>query len=137
MRPTWDVWWLHGAIWASERGECIRRQVGALVVKDNDLISQGYNGAPAGRPSCLQGACPRARSTVAPGSSYDTGPGTCIAIHGEANALLRAGRDARGATLYVSCMPCDGCLKLADGAGIIRTVWPDQETGHVLERITT
>lgn len=64
--------------------------------------------------------CPDA---VAPGSSYDTGKGACIAIHSEANALIRAGDRARGATLYCTSEPCEGCWRLIKGAGTARAVW--------------
>jgi dCMP deaminase len=93
------------------------------------IIATGYNGAAAGAPGCLTAdACPRGRLSldeVLPGSSYDTGPGACIAIHAEANALLYAdGHRTRGATLYVTSEPCEGCQRLIDGAGIIRVVHP-------------
>jgi dCMP deaminase len=62
--------------------------------------------------------------SVAPSSSYDTGPGSCIAIHAEANALLRAGPKARGMIMVVTEKPCDGCLKLCRGAGLDCVLWP-------------
>jgi dCMP deaminase len=59
------------------------------------------------------------------GSSYDTGPGACIAVHAEANALLYAGVDGcKGSTLYVTCAPCDGCDRLICASGIARVVYP-------------
>lgn len=64
--------------------------------------------------------CPDA---VAAGSSYDTGPGMCIALHAEQNATIRAGQAARGAYLYITDEPCDGCWKLLRGAGYDRVVW--------------
>lgn len=61
---------------------------------------------------------------VAPRSSYDTGAGSCIAVHAEANALLYAdGMRTRGATLYCTDKPCDGCQRLIEGAGIERVVF--------------
>lgn len=64
--------------------------------------------------------CP---DSVAPGSSYDTGPGMCIATHAEANALLLAGIRSRGAVMYVSEAPCDGCKKLMESAGVLCVSW--------------
>jgi dCMP deaminase len=120
-RPAVERWGVGMAEAASTRAECTRRKVGAIVLdSDGRIVGAGYNGAPAGKPSCLDGACPRAFSEVAPGSSYDTGPGSCIAIHAEANALLDAGRLARGGQLMVSSAICDGCLRLAKGA---RVAW--------------
>lgn len=120
-RPSVERWGVGMAEAASTRAECTRRKVGAIVLdRDGRIVGAGYNGAPAGKPSCLDGACPRAFSDVAPGSSYDTGAGSCIAIHAEANALLDAGRLSRGGQLMVSSAICDGCLRLAKGA---RVAW--------------
>lgn len=95
---------------------------------DHNIVDDpGYNGSWPGGPSCLKGECPRAFSDVEPGSSYDTGPGTCHAIHAEANALLKAGRKAKGCTLYVTREPCQGCMKLIRAALIARIVWPEGE----------
>lgn len=127
-RPTWDEYWLAGAEWTATRAECTRSRVGALLVKRNRLVAQGYNGAPAGESSCLTGACPRSKSTVLPGSSYDTGPGVCISTHAELNVLLFAGSaQQHGATLYVTREPCDGCWKVVKASGVVRVVWPEGE----------
>lgn len=117
------------AVAASARAECTRRKVGAVVVRERRVVGTGYNGAPEGaKQTCLTGDCPRAKSDVEPGSSYDSGPGTCIAIHAEANALLDVGRRlAKGSTLYTTAKPCDGCIKLIQGAGVKRVVWPGGE----------
>lgn len=126
-RPTWDVYWLNVTRAIATRADCSRRQVGAIVVDSaNRIISAGYNGSPPGGKSCLAGECPRANSSVLPGSSYDTGPGACIAVHAEANALLYAGQSrCVGSTLYCTDKPCDGCQKLIEATGIIRVVFPE------------
>lgn len=129
-RPGWDEYYLGLAMAASVRGDCVRRRVGALLVtRQNWSMVSGYNGAAPGRPGCLSdGACPRAFSDVPPGSSYDAGPGSCIALHAEQNVIIRAsGEDLWGGTLYVSEEPCDGCRRMIEGAGIIRAVWPGGE----------
>lgn len=126
-RPSWDEFFLAGCEWVKSRADCSRRKVGAILVdSQHRLVSTGYNGAESGGPSCLSGDCPRASSSVLPGSSYDTGPGACIAVHAEANALLYAGeRGARMGTLYISDAPCDGCKRLILAAGVARVVWPN------------
>ncbi|MFC9974332.1 deoxycytidylate deaminase [Spirillospora sp. NPDC127200] len=126
-RPDWDEYFIKIAEAVALRGDCTRRQVGAVVVDGSRrIVSTGYNGSQPSGPSCLAGECPRARSGVEPGSSYDTGPGTCHAVHAEANALLYAGRDGTsGSTLYLTTEPCDGCWRLIHAAGISRVVWPD------------
>lgn len=126
MRPDWDEYFLNIAEAVAARADCKRRRVGAVIVARNRIVATGYNGAPAGDRGCLAGACPRGYRTheeLPPGSSYDTGPGSCIAVHAEANALLYADRDrAEGGTLYCTEDPCDGCLRLIRGAGITSVV---------------
>lgn len=131
-RPSFDEWALGIAQAVAARGDCTRRQVGAVILDVNHrVVSTGYNGAPSGRPGCLTaGACPRAGSDVEPGSSYDTGPGACTAIHAEANALLHGDWAAmQGATVYVTDEPCEGCRKLIRGAGLVRIVFPEHRFG--------
>lgn len=154
-RLGWDDYYLGIADAVAVRADCTRRKVGAIVVKDNSIISTGYNGAPPGEPGCLSdGACPRGlhyknmnydsmdygyhcggcsttwkkvawpcELAVAQGSSYDTGAGSCIALHAEQNALIRAGDRAQGATLYCTEESCDACLRLVRGAGIAAAIW--------------
>jgi len=127
QRPDWDAYFLGIAEAVSRRGDCTRRQVGAVVVdRRHRIVSTGYNGAEPGGPSCLEGACPRAHSDVPPDSSYDSGPGACIAVHAEANALLYAGLDGtKGSSLYLTHRPCPGCMKLIRAAGIQTIIWPN------------
>lgn len=120
-RPSWGVYFSAIAYCVATRADCTRAKVGAVVVKDNRIVSTGYNGAPAGEPGCE--ACPRRHSSVEPGSSYDSGEGYCVAIHAEANALLYADRDKTvGAMLYVTKDPCEGCSRLIKAAGIAGVV---------------
>lgn len=134
-RPTWDEWGLAGAVWVASRADCSRRQVGAVILDGGHrVVATGYNGAPAGEKGCLTAsACPRGRSNVAAydepgGSSYDIGPGACIALHAEQNAVIRAShRDMLGATMYVTHEPCPGCHRMLRGTPIIRVVWPGGE----------
>jgi dCMP deaminase len=128
-RPSWDEYFLDIAMAVATRADCTRRKVGAVVVKDRRIRATGYNGAPAGEPGCI--SCPRRVSTVAPGSSYDTGAGACVAVHAEANALLYCDReDLIGATLYLTTDPCEGCQKLIRATGVVRVVWPEGELNY-------
>lgn len=126
MRPTWNEWGLDLAKTVSKRADCSRRQVGAVVLGgDHRVVSTGYNGSYPGGPSCIDGDCPRANSSVDPGSSYDTGPGACISVHAEANAVLFADRESlKEATIYITDAPCDGCLKLLKNTPLVQIVWP-------------
>lgn len=128
-RPDWDEYFLGVATAVAARADCTRRRVGAVIVKDKRIVSTGYNGAPKGTIGCLEGACPRAHSDAPPMSSYDTGVGSCIAVHAEANAIVYAdGLRTVGATLYCTDKPCDGCRRLIAAAGIERVVYPWKES---------
>ena len=131
-RPDWGTWALGIATAVAARGDCSRKQVGAVILDTRHrVVSTGYNGSPPGGPSCLAGECPRASTDVAPGSSYDTGPGVCIALHAEQNALLWAD-PARlpGSVMYITCEPCPGCTRMIAGSGIASAVWPDGSAQH-------
>lgn len=131
-RPDWDTYFLGIAEAVAARSDCERSCVGAVVVKDRRIRGTGYNGAPAGRPGCVE--CPRRTSSVVPGSSYDSGPGTCHAVHAEANALLYCDReDLIGAALYITREPCYGCRKLIAATGVSRVVTPEGETRYTAD----
>lgn len=122
-KPDWDTYFAWIAKAVALRADCSRRKVGSVVVRDNRIVSSGYNGSPPGGPSCLAGGCPRADSGVDHGSSYDTGAGHCIAAHSESNSIIYAGRDGcLDSTLYLTCDPCEGCGRLVEAAGIARVV---------------
>lgn len=161
-RPDWHEYGLNLARAAATRGDCTRRQVGAVILDaQHRVVSVGYNGSYPGGPSCLGGDCPRGRhyaasafevdgvryestycacgrrwpcpDAVPAGSSYDTGPGACIAVHAEMNALLAVDDRSRllGAALYVTAEPCDGCLKILRSTPLRAIHWRtgDQVTG--------
>jgi dCMP deaminase len=126
-RPNWDQYFLNIAEAISKRADCRRRQVGAVLVsEDNLIIAHGYNGTRAGQSGCLSGACPRGLQ------SYEQQPGlqnygNCIASHAEANTLLHATQPVQGLTIYINHEPCPDCQKLMFNAGLHRVVWPDGE----------
>lgn len=125
-RPTWRQYYLLIAKAVATRADCSRRKVGAVIVNDNRIRATGYNGSPSGGPSCLAGECPRGRSEVAPGSSYDTGAGSCIALHAEQNALLWADPGAiKGGVIFITDEPCQGCLRMLQGSGLSKAIWPN------------
>lgn len=127
LRPDWVEYWLGVAKAVSMRADCSRRQVGAIIVDpSNRLVSSGYNGGAPKGPSCLKGECPRGNSTVEPGSSYDTGPGACIALHAEQNAFLWGDVSRmKGGTLYITDEPCNGCYRMIEGMPISQAFWPN------------
>src|SRR5438445_12747388 len=85
-RPTWDEYFMSLARLAATRSTCLRRQVGAVIVKDRMLLSTGYNDTPRGLPNCGDGGCERCRSDTPAGS----GPETCLCLHAEQTANIQA-----------------------------------------------
>lgn len=131
MKIAYDV-----ATWSS----CIRnkRQVGAVIVKNNRIVATGYNGAPSGIDSCAErGECLRTKLHIPSGQRQEL----CYATHGEQNALIQAaklGISVDGATMYVTHRPCAICTKLIINAGIKRIVYaydyPDEFSTKLLEQ---
>lgn len=123
-RPSWDETFGEVARIIAERSTCSRRKVGAVLVLDNRIVATGYNGQPSGKTHCVDGGCPRGKFThdeIPKDADYNQFP--CTAIHAEANAIIRAGHAlTKGATLYVTEIPCQQCANLIEGADIVRVV---------------
>lgn len=122
-RPDWDTYYLGIAKAVSARGDCVRAQHGAVIVKNHKIVSTGYNGSPPGSPdSCgATGACPRNHDPNAKHSEGDYD--LCWATHAEANAIMRASwEEMQGATIYVTGKTCPGCTKLIASSGIAKTI---------------
>jgi dCMP deaminase len=137
-RLSWHEYFIGIAYAVAKRADCSRRQVGAVIVdSSNRIVSTGYNGAASKRPGCLDGHCPRANSAVEAGSSYDTGPGSCIALHAEQNAIIYAGQaKCVGSTLYITDFPCRGCLRMIVAAGLSMALWPSPDNPDLFEFIS-
>ncbi|MFH1877321.1 MAG: cytidine/deoxycytidylate deaminase family protein [Candidatus Omnitrophota bacterium] len=120
-RPAWDEYFLNIAKLVSSRSTCLRRQVGAVVVKNKQILATGYNGAPSGLAHCEQTGCLRREMGVPSGERHEL----CRALHAEQNAFLQAARHGvplEGATLYVTTQPCGICAKMIINAGIKKIV---------------
>lgn len=111
-RLTWNQYFMEVARLIAKRSSCLRRQVGAVLVKDNMIISTGYNGAPKGIESCLQTRkCIRQEFNVPSGERIEL----CKAVHAEQNAIVQAavnGISTKGSILYCTYIPCITCTKL-------------------------
>jgi dCMP deaminase len=106
----------------ANRSTCLRRQIGAVIVKGKQIVSTGYNGAPAGHPHCIEVGC--ARQDVPSGQRSEL----CRAAHAEQNAInfaARHGIPIEGATLYTTTYPCSWCAKSIVNAGLARVVYLD------------
>ena len=117
QRPSWNEYFLMMAKLAATRSTCLAFPVGAVIVKDRQLLATGYNGSPSGSAHCTaQGYCYPGLETCAASSSLPS-----RAVHAEANAIAQAakhGISTQGATIYVTLEPCISCLKLIISAGI-------------------
>jgi dCMP deaminase len=119
-RPTWDEYFLGIAFLAAKRSTCLIRQVGAVLVKDNTIISTGYNGAASGLDDCRKLGC--LRKHIIPGTQQEI----CRAIHAEQNAIIQAavqGVSIEGATLYTTHSPCILCARMIINAKIKKCVY--------------
>jgi dCMP deaminase len=116
-RPSWDEYFMSIAEAVSKRSNCIKRQVGAIIVKDGRIISTGYNGTPRGVKNCNEGGCPRCNSDVESGKALDE----CYCSHAEENAIVQAayhGIGVKDGSLYTTYSPCLSCTKMVINAGI-------------------
>lgn len=128
-RPSWDEYFLNIAKLVSTRSTCLRRQVGAVVVKNKQVLATGYNGAPSGIEHCDKVGCLRQEMGVPSGQRHEI----CRALHAEQNAFLQAARhgvNLSGGTLYITVQPCSICAKMIINAGITKVVvegeYPDE-----------
>lgn len=123
-RPTWDQYFIDITHLVATRSTCLRRQVGALLVKDRNILATGYNGTPSGITHCEDVGCLRDRLQVPSGERHEL----CRGLHAEQNAIIQAARhgvNIDGATLYCTTMPCIICTKMLINAGIRRVVFEE------------
>ena len=125
MRVSWDEYFMEIAEIVKTRSTCMRRQIGAVIVKDNRIITTGYNGAPSGCRHCTEiGSCYRQEHNIPSGERHEL----CRALHAEQNAIIQAariGNTTDGATIYVTNQPRVICAKMCINAGIKRIVYKD------------
>ncbi len=125
MRPSWKKYFVEMAKLAATRSTCLRRQVGAVVVKDNRVLSTGYNGSPQHTAHCEDlGGCLREKLGIPSGQRHEI----CRAVHAEQNAIVQAakhGVSIDGADLYCTHQPCSICAKLIINAGIKNVYYVD------------
>jgi dCMP deaminase len=127
-RPSWDEYFLEVAALVAKRATCLRRQVGAVLVRDKKILSTGYNGAPSGLEHCFEIGCIRQKLNIPSGQRHEL----CRGLHAEQNVLLQAalyGTSTKGSTLYITNQPCVICAKMLINAGIkeitIASGYPD------------
>jgi dCMP deaminase len=135
-RPSWDTYFMNMAELAATRSTCLRRHVGAVIVKERMVLSTGYNDTPRGLPNCGDGGCERCASDAPSGTGHDT----CLCLHAEQNSIIQAayhGVSINGGAIYVTHQPCLTCAKMILNAGITRVVfagdYPDPLARRLLE----
>ncbi|KAN0100336.1 Cytidine deaminase-like protein [Tylopilus felleus] len=119
LRPQWDTYFMTLAELASQRSNCMKRRVGAILVRDNRIVATGYNGTPRGVTNCHDGGCTHCNQT-SNANDFD-----CLCLHAEENALLEAGRDRVGvnAILYCNTCPCLKCTIKIIQSGVKRVIY--------------
>jgi len=120
-RPGWDDYFLDIVELVAKRATCLRRCVGAALVRDRRILATGYNGAPSGLRHCLEIGCFREQNNIPSGERHEL----CRGLHAEQNAIIQAalhGVSVNGATLYCTNHPCTICAKMIINAGIVRIV---------------
>lgn len=129
-RPDWDGYFMHITRVVATRSTCLRRQVGAILVKDRRILATGYNGAPSGMRHCQEVGCYRLRHEIPAGERVEL----CRGIHAEQNAIIQAA--VHGVKLeapvvcYSTTQPCVTCAKMLVNVGVKRIVfegaYPDE-----------
>jgi dCMP deaminase len=121
-RPAWDDYFMHITKAVARRANCMKRKVGAIIVKDRRIISTGYNGTPRGIKNCNEGGCKRCNSFAKSGNSL----GECVCSHAEENAIVQSayhGISIKDAVCYTTLSPCITCSKMIINAGIKKVVY--------------
>lgn len=128
-RPGWDEYFLEVAALVAKRATCLRRRVGAVLVKEKKILATGYNGAPSGLEHCLDIGCLREKLKIPSGQRHEL----CRGLHAEQNVILQAalhGISTKDSILYITNQPCIICAKMLINAGIKEIViaagYPDK-----------
>ncbi len=123
-RPSWDEYFMTIAADVATRATCVRRRVGALIVKNRRILSTGYNGVPTGITHCTPETCLRARYNIPSGERHEL----CRGLHAEQNAIIQAayhGVSIKDAVLYATIQPCSICTKMLINGGIRSFIFKD------------
>ena len=123
-RPSADEYFMEMAKLVSSRSTCLRRHVGAVIVKDKHVLSTGYNGAPRGVSHCEDAGCMRVKLNVPSGTRHEL----CRGVHAEQNAVAQAayhGTSLKGAIIYTTTFPCSLCAKILINSGITEIIYDE------------
>lgn len=121
-RPSYDEYFMEMAEIVSKRSTCLRRNVGAILVKDKHILSTGYNGAPKGMSHCSEIGCLRLEQNIPSGERHEL----CRGLHAEQNAIIQAavfGISIKDSVLYCTNTPCVVCVKMLINAGVQEIIY--------------
>jgi len=134
-RPDWDSYFSKIASEVAKRSTCLRRQVGAVLVRDKRILTTGYNGAPSGLPHCGEVGCLREKLKIRSGERHEL----CRGLHAEMNVVIQAaihGVSVANSTLYCTILPCSLCARILVNVGVRRIVaagnYPDRLSKEML-----
>jgi dCMP deaminase len=138
-RPSYDEYFMEMAHVVSKRSTCLRRKVGALLVKNRHILSTGYNGAPKGLKHCSEVGCLREDLDIPSGERHEL----CRGLHAEQNAIIQAavfGVSIKDSILYCTNTPCVVCVKMLINAGVKEIIYsgdyPDTLAKKMLDEST-
>lgn len=136
-RPGIDQYFMNICDDVASRATCMRHKIGAVIVRDKQILSTGYNGAPKRLPHCLEEGCIRNKLNIKSGTHHEI----CAAVHAEQNAIIQCaynGVSSRDGIIYVNASPCRICAKMIINAGIKEVRYsgnyPDKEAFKLLKR---
>ena len=136
-RPSWDEYFVSISLLTKNRSNCIKRKVGCIIVKDNRILSLGYNGTPINTKNCYEGGCKRCFDQYNKKDKKDISGKAldlCMCLHAEENALLFINKnDLVDSTMYVTLIPCIGCVKKILQCKIKRIVYIENLSKKILK----
>jgi len=136
LRPSWSEYFMSITKMVAKRSTCLRRQVGAVIVKDRRILATGYNGAPARLRHCEDVGCLRQDHSIPSGERHEL----CRGLHAEQNAIIQSayhGISISGSTLYCTNKPCVICSKMIINAGIQKVVYEEGYNDALADQMLT
>jgi dCMP deaminase len=133
-RPDNDTYFMRMADLVATRSTCLRRQVGAVIMKEKRVLTTGYNGAPKGLKHCAEVGCVRTQNNIESGTRHEL----CRGVHAEQNAVIQAayfGASIKDASIYTTNFPCVMCAKILVNAGIIEVIYKDDYVDSLSKEI--
>jgi len=133
-RPSYDEYFMEMAYVVAKRSTCIRRKVGAILVKEKHILSTGYNGAPKGLKHCSETGCLREDQNIPSAERHEL----CRGLHAEQNAIIQAavfGVSIKGSVLYCTSTPCVVCVKMLINAGVTEIIYAGDYPDDLAKRM--